>query len=216
MMSLSLRQIKHTSTYLAVSTNRIFTTGQRKIHSSSVNGLPLHSSHVTLQCGVANFGVICHYFLTPKIGVQLTVTSPCYIQILRTSWHRNWVVMELSSRTCGSSKMVQLPIRREHPWQVFQEMLPEHVISLRGELPWPARSPDLSASDYFLWGVPQNKSVHLLDHEVSMTSRSQFDANLSDTRKHGQARIGKAASKVGGVCMHCVCAINKEPMICEI
>jgi hypothetical protein len=36
--------------------------------------------------------------------------------------------------------------------EVAQEMLLEHVISLCSELPWPARSPDLSACDYFLWG----------------------------------------------------------------
>jgi hypothetical protein len=35
--------------------------------------------------------------------------------------------------------------------EVVREMFPEHVISLRGELPWPAYSPDLSGHDYFLW-----------------------------------------------------------------
>jgi hypothetical protein len=29
--------------------------------------------------------------------------------------------------------------------EVAREMFPERVISLSGELPWPARSPDLSA-----------------------------------------------------------------------
>jgi hypothetical protein len=64
--------------------------------------------------------------------------------------------MELSSWTNGSRKMVQLPIQQE----VIQEMFPEQVISLHGELPWPARSADLSAFDYFLWKVPRNESVH--------------------------------------------------------
>jgi hypothetical protein len=36
-------------------------------------------------------------------------------------------------------------------------MILERVISLRGELPWPARSPDLSARDYFLWGYLKAK-----------------------------------------------------------
>jgi hypothetical protein len=31
--------MKHTSTYLAVLTNRIFAVGQRKIHGGSINGL---------------------------------------------------------------------------------------------------------------------------------------------------------------------------------
>jgi hypothetical protein len=40
---------------------------------------------------------------------------------------------------------------------IVQEMFPEHVISLRGDLPWPARLPDLSACDYFHWGYLKAK-----------------------------------------------------------
>jgi len=36
---------------------------------------------------------------------------------------------------------------------VLREMFPQHVISRGGDVPWPARSPDLSAYDYFLWGI---------------------------------------------------------------
>jgi hypothetical protein len=35
---------------------------------------------------------------------------------------------------------------------VLQEMFPQHVIFRGGNVPWPARSPDLSACDFFLWG----------------------------------------------------------------
>jgi hypothetical protein len=35
--------------------------------------------------------------------------------------------------------------------EVVREMFPERVVSLRGELPLPARSHDLSVCDYFLW-----------------------------------------------------------------
>jgi hypothetical protein len=41
--------------------------------------------------------------------------------------------------------------------EVAQEMFPEHVISTLRELPWPARSPDLSAGDYFLCGYLKAK-----------------------------------------------------------
>ena len=34
---------------------------------------------------------------------------------------------------------------------VLREMFPQHVISRGGDVPWPARSPDLSAYDYILW-----------------------------------------------------------------
>ena len=35
---------------------------------------------------------------------------------------------------------------------VLRERFPERLISIRGDLEWPARSPDLSPCDFFLWG----------------------------------------------------------------
>ena len=40
----------------------------------------------------------------------------------------------------------------EKEWVRLGEHFPERLISLRGDLPWPARSPDLTPYDYFLWG----------------------------------------------------------------
>jgi hypothetical protein len=36
-------------------------------------------------------------------------------------------------------------------------MFPQHVISCGGDVPWPARSPDLSACDCFLLGYLKSK-----------------------------------------------------------
>jgi hypothetical protein len=33
-----------------------------------------------------------------------------------------------------------------------RQMFPQHVVSRFGDVPWPPRSPDLSACDFFLWG----------------------------------------------------------------
>jgi len=40
---------------------------------------------------------------------------------------------------------------------VLREMFPQHVISRDGDVPWPARSPDISACDYFLWGYLKSR-----------------------------------------------------------
>jgi hypothetical protein len=39
----------------------------------------------------------------------------------------------------------------------LNEMLQARVISRRGTIEWPARSPDLNACDFFLWGYLKNK-----------------------------------------------------------
>ena len=35
---------------------------------------------------------------------------------------------------------------------LLREMFPGHVISLRGDIGWPLRLPDLTPCDFFLWG----------------------------------------------------------------
>jgi hypothetical protein len=35
---------------------------------------------------------------------------------------------------------------------ILWEMFPGRLISLQGDIPWPARSPNLAACDFFLWG----------------------------------------------------------------
>jgi hypothetical protein len=40
---------------------------------------------------------------------------------------------------------------------VVREIFPEHIISMRVELPWPARSPDLSVCDCLLCGHLKEK-----------------------------------------------------------
>ena len=40
---------------------------------------------------------------------------------------------------------------------VLGEMFPQHVISRDGDVPWPARSPNLSACDYFLGGYLKSR-----------------------------------------------------------
>jgi hypothetical protein len=41
--------------------------------------------------------------------------------------------------------------------QVINEMLPTCVISRRGNIEWPGRSPDLNVCDFFPWGYLKSK-----------------------------------------------------------
>ena len=40
---------------------------------------------------------------------------------------------------------------------ILREMFHGHLISLRGDIGWPTRSPDLSPCDFFLWGYLKSK-----------------------------------------------------------
>jgi len=41
---------------------------------------------------------------------------------------------------------------KNHSLGLLREMFPGRLISLRGDVGWPGRSPDLSPCDFFLWG----------------------------------------------------------------
>jgi hypothetical protein len=100
---------------------------------------------------VANFGVIGPHFVEDEHGRAVTVTSAHYVEMLR-----NFHAPELSCRGIELSTIrFQQDGATTHTarasLKVVLKLFPEHVISLCGELPWPARSPDLSACDHFLW-----------------------------------------------------------------
>ena len=40
---------------------------------------------------------------------------------------------------------------------ILKEISPGHLISLRGDISWPARLPDLNPCDFFLWGYLKSK-----------------------------------------------------------
>jgi hypothetical protein len=78
-------------------------------------------------------------------------------------------------------------------------MFPELAISLRCELPWPARSPDLSALWLSLLRVPQSESVHHLTTDHRWPADRNSEANFRDIRKHGETSSGKPESEAGRV-----------------
>ena len=57
--------------------------------------------------------------------------------------------------------------------QLLREHFPERLISLRGDLPWPARSPDLTPGDFF-YGVTSNPSSTMIAHKPYFISRTTF------------------------------------------
>jgi hypothetical protein len=90
-------------------------------------------------------------------GAAVTVTSERYVETLR-----NFREPELRRRGIDlSSLWLQQDGTTAHTarasMSVLREMFPQHVISRGGDVPWPARSPDLSACDYFLWGYLKSK-----------------------------------------------------------
>jgi hypothetical protein len=112
---------------------------------------------------VANFRVIGPYFFEGKDARAVTNTFASYVEML---W--NFLTLELSHQ---GTELLTIWFQQDDgtahtaraSMEVIHEIFPEHVISLRGKIPWPAHLPDLSSCDYFLWGYLKVK-VYTTDH----------------------------------------------------
>jgi len=118
---------------------------------------PLHSEHLTVWCGITLFGVLGPYFFEDNKGAAVTVTSEHYVAMLCNFYepelHRRgiyqspvWFQQDRATAHTASASM-----------SVLRETFPQHIISHGGDIPWLARSPDLSSCDHFLWGYLKSR-----------------------------------------------------------
>jgi len=84
-----------------------------------------------------------------------TVTSDRYVEILETFLRPKLDDVDTEDVWFQQDRATAHTARR--PFRVLREMFPAHLISLRGDVEWPAWSPDLSPCDFFLWGYLKEK-----------------------------------------------------------
>lgn len=148
--------------------------------------------------------IIGPYFYEDQRSRAINVNSDRYCDMLR-----NFLVPELqefagfNSRTWFQQDGATCHTSNDS-MKVVYELFPSKVISRRGNIYWPPRSPDLSPLDYFAWGylknkVYQNKPTNLIQlkenirSEMAAISRAmcrRVIANLRSRLKECQQRNG--------------------------
>ena len=94
-------------------------------------------------------GVWGPYFFEED-GKNVLVTSDRYVKIYdRSTW--KWRMLA----EYGFNKMTAHTTRKS--MDCLKEIFGDRVASLRGNVGWSARSPDLSPCDFFLWGYLKAK-----------------------------------------------------------
>ena len=63
---------------------------------------------------------------------------------------------------------------------ILKEMFPNHFISLRGDIGWPARSPDLNPAIFFLWGYLKSKVFSYRPRSLEELKRTTVGAAYYD------------------------------------
>jgi hypothetical protein len=100
---------------------------------------------------VGSFGVIGQYF-SEEDGHAVTVNSGRCVHMLHNFLAPEMNRGRINQQTMWFPKDGVTAHTARASMSVKQEMFPGYVISQRGDLSWPARSPDLNVCDYFLWG----------------------------------------------------------------
>jgi transposase len=132
---------------------------QNSRYWSAINPLqlhqkPLHSPKVTVWCALSSSGIIGPYFFQDDRGNTTTVTAARYTNMITTFLTEELVRFpqitwfQQDGATSHTARVTMTALR---------ELFPNHIISKNGDIIWPARSPDLSACDFFLWGLLKSK-----------------------------------------------------------
>lgn len=122
---------------------------------------PLHSPKVTVWCAIGKAGIIGPYFFEDNDGNAVTVNSERYIQMIK-----NFFLPELRRKRMHIRRVwFQQDGATAHTarasMDVLRPLFGDRLISRFADTPWPPQSPDLSMSDYFLWG---NLKAHVYSH----------------------------------------------------
>lgn len=142
------------------------TENPQKLHQR-----PLHSPKLTVWCGISTSGIIGPFFFRDSTGATCTVTAERYVTMLRDfvtpaiQQHPHpllWYQQDGATAHTARTSLAEL-----------QRLFPGHLISRFGDVPWPARSPDLTAPDFFLWGYLKSEIF-----KTGPTSLEELESNI--------------------------------------
>lgn len=134
-----------------------FVNKQNMRYWSSVNPQelhqrPLHSPKVTVWCGVGVFGIVGPYFFETDDGQTVTVNAERYVTMMEDFVAPKLRQLGIDPKSLHFQQDGASAHTARISMAVVQQMFGT-VISRFGEITWPARSPDLSVPDFFLWGL---------------------------------------------------------------
>ena len=136
---------------------------------------PLHAQKVTVWCAMSARGIIGPYFYENEAGSAVTVNAERYVEMIN-----NFFTPQLARFAVNDQTLFQQDGATSHTARIsidaVNALFPGRVISRNGDIPWPPRSPDLTACDYFLWGYLKTK-VFQSDPPTTVLSLKERIAN---------------------------------------
>jgi len=116
---------------------------------------PTYDPKVTVRCAVWSRGVTGPYFFGDEDAKAILVTSQPYTEMINELLSPNlppnngnlWFQQDGATAHMAVISSIA----------ALRCLFPERAISRFGDVTWPLRSPDLTTSDFFLWGYLKSK-----------------------------------------------------------
>lgn len=159
---------------------------------------PLHSVKVTVWCAIWSGGIIGPYFFEDEKGNSVTVTGGRYRHMLEKYLIPKLDVLGLTNMWFQQDGATSHTARAT--MELLFQMFPGKLLSKNGNIDWPPRSPDLTATDFFLWGY----------------LKSRVYADGPQTLKHLKQNIREEINKIStDMCENVLQNVIIRARICE-
>ena len=112
----------------------------------------LYPPSVTVWCAISARGIVGPFFFWEE-GESVTVTAKRYAAMLENFFIPSLTSRGESLRQAWFQQDGATPHVAKSVLQLLKRTFKGRVISKAAAVPWPPRSPDLTAPDFFLWGL---------------------------------------------------------------
>ena len=145
---------------------------------------PLHALRVTVWCALSRVGIIGPWFFEENKQV-VSVTFDSYASMINEYFLPT--VNQMGVENVWFQQDGAMAHTARASITVLRQNFPGYLISSRGDLHWPAQSPDFSPCDCFLWGYL--KSILYNDRPRSPTYPSICWKELTETSEFDKLSV---------------------------
>ena len=152
-----------------------------------VTEVPLNSPKIIVWCGVSWKRIFRPFIFKDEKGAGTTVNGANYRAMIE-----HFLLPQLQSDedfSNGSLFFQQdgaTPHTARETMDLLHKLFPNNVISRRGDIHWPARSPDLTPLDFWMWGALKHRvySTPIRDvHHLEQRLRQEVDSISTEERQ---------------------------------
>ena len=114
---------------------------------------PLHPQYVTVWIAISCKGICGPYFFEDNAGARETVNQERYLNMLNRFFYQHLQDHNMDATTQWFQQDGATSHTTRAVLQSLSTIFEERIISMKTAFPWPARSPDLSVLDFWVWGM---------------------------------------------------------------